>query len=221
MKISLYLLAAVMFLFTVSDAAAQLKNGESIAKIVAVVGDEAILDSDINGQIMMLAQQNRNIIPNDPQLRRQVLDAMINEKLLVTKAIEDSIEASDDEVNQRWNYLLQMYIQKFGSEKRIESIFGMSIARLKYEYTDEIRKQILSEKIRQQKFGMVSVTPHEVEEYYNSQKDSIPELPDRIELYHIVKYVVSNVKLKEEILEHVKKIRDSLINGGNFADFAK
>ncbi|MBM2814940.1 MAG: Peptidylprolyl isomerase [Ignavibacteria bacterium] len=203
------------------SALAQLQEGTPVDKIIAVVGDEIILESDLAAKIMFLANQDKTVKLDDPKLRLQVLDAMINEKLLVAKAIEDSVEVSDEEVKQRWDYLIQMYIRQYGSEKRVESVFGMSIKRMQYEYSEIIKKQLLSEKLRRSKFQGISVSPREVEDFFANFKDSLPKIPTQVELYHIVRYVKSNNLQKEEIQKLAQRVRDSLIKGGDFADFAK
>ena len=97
----------------------------AVERIVAVVGKEIVLKSDVDGQIELLAQRDPKIDRNDPKLRQYILDALINERLVVSKALEDSVTASDDEVTQRMDYQIQMLVQQFGSEKRIEDIYGM------------------------------------------------------------------------------------------------
>jgi len=217
------LIALICAFFTVSASTSysQLKEGQTVDKIIAVVGNEIIMMSDLNSQLAIFAQQDPSIDMNDKELRKKVLDAMINEKLVVTKAIEDSIVATDEEIKQRWDYQLQNLVKHYGSEKRIEDIYGMSISRMEYEYKDDIRKQILAEKIRQQKFGEIKANPEEVDAFYKKFRDSLPAVPTQIELAHIVKFVTANKKVKEEIFELAKKVRDSIIKGGDFAEFAK
>ena len=69
-------------------------------RIVAIVGNEVILESDLNYQTYIFAIQN-NLNPNDPNLKRYVLEEMINDKLILTRAIEDTIVVSDDEVDRQ------------------------------------------------------------------------------------------------------------------------
>src|SRR5438552_2416362 len=69
-----------------------------IDRIVAVVGKEPILLSDLNAQSEFYALNN-HVDPNTPALKQQVLDAMINEKLILAKALEDTtITVREEEV---------------------------------------------------------------------------------------------------------------------------
>ncbi len=200
---------------------AQPQNGETIDKIIAVVGNEIIMLSDLEGQLMLYSMQDPSINPNDPETRQKLLDMMINEKLVITKAIEDSIEITDDEIEQGWQYQLANLIQRYGDEKRIEDIYGMSVARIKSEFRDDIRKQLLAQKLRAKEFGETTVTQREVELFFNEYKDSIPDIPEEIELYHIVKNVESSNNQRDEILLLARHVRDSIVGGGDFADFAR
>lgn len=199
----------------------QIKEGEEIDKIVAVVGSDIILNSEVNAQLLMFAQQDHSINLNDPAARKRVLNMLINEKLVTMKAIEDSIEVTDDEIKAQWQQQLQQYVKYYGSIKRIEAIYGMSIDRMEYEFRDEIRKHLLSQKIKMQKFGDIEVTHREVEEFYNKFKDSLPEMPEEVELYHLVKNVKASESVRKEIYQLAMNVRDSILKGGDFAEFAK
>ncbi|MCS6807953.1 MAG: peptidylprolyl isomerase [Bacteroidota bacterium] len=208
-------------------AAAQLmgnlKSGEEMDKIVAVVGNEIILKSEVVGHAMMTAMQERrmNARPDDPVLLRRSLDALINEKLLVTKAIEDSLTASEEEITERMEFQIQAMVQQVGSERRVEEIYGMSMAKIRRDFREEIRKQLLTERLSQQKFAAIKVSSKEVQDFYQQYKDSLPPVPAQVELYHIVKNVEPSAAAKEKTLVLAKKIRDSIIAGGDFAAFAR
>ncbi|TAL67672.1 MAG: parvulin peptidyl-prolyl isomerase [Bacteroidetes bacterium] len=213
---------------------AQPKEGETLEKIVAVVGNDVITMTDVTNAMFMFIQSNPKMdvpddqkqrvfdsLMNDSDLKKKVLDALINEKLVVAKAVEDSITVTDDEVEQRWEYQLQQYIGQFGSEKRIEDVFGMSLSQIRNEAREIIKKKILAEKMQQTKLMNVKVTPREVEEFYSKYKDSLQNIPEQVELYHIVKFVNASNKAKEDVYQLAKNVRDSIVAGGDFAAFAK
>ncbi len=216
-KVSFLLLLVVL----TASAFAQPKEGEELDKIIAIVGNDIILQSELNAQLMMFAQQDPTLNPNDPVARQRVLDMLINERLVTMKAIEDSIEVTDEEIQAQWEQQLNEYIRYYGSIKRIEDIYGMSIDRMQYEFRDEIRKHLLSQKIKMQKFGDLNVTQREVEEFYEMFKDSLPEIPTQVELYHIVKNIKPSESVKEEVYQLAMRVRDTLLNGGDFALMAK
>ena len=199
---------------------AQLNDSKQLDKIIAIVGKEVIFASDVEGRVAIFSQQ-RKTDPNDPKFRKQVLDDLINEKLIITKAIEDSIEVAAEEVSQRLDYTIQNLVQQYGSERRVEDLYGMSIERLKRNFREDMRKQMMAERLQQQKLYSVKCTPREVEDFYNKYKDSLPVSPAQLELAHIVLYVRPSAEIKDEIRQKAVKIRDSIIKGGDFAAFAK
>jgi peptidyl-prolyl cis-trans isomerase SurA len=179
------------------------------------------LQSDIEGRIAMFLQQNPKVNPSDPELRKQVLESLINERLMVTKAVEDSIAVMDEEINQSLDFMMQNLMQTYGSEKRVEDLYGMSISRIRKNYRDEVRKQLLVERLQQQKFMGVKCTNREVEDFYNQYRDSIRAIPASVELAHIVKHIKPSADAKEEVKRLALKIRDSILKGVDFAELAK
>jgi len=190
-------------------------------RIVAVVGKDCLLLSDLNAQVEFYVFNNR-LDANTPGLQKQVLDAMINEKLITARALEDTnISVSDDEVSNQLDALIAQRIQQAGSEKKLEEIYGMPMTKMKREFRDEMRKQIYAQKLQQLKFGDLQVSGPEVEEFYNHYKDSLPKVPDQLELYHIFKIPKVSDQAKSGVRAKAQSVLDSMKAGGDFADFAR
>lgn len=224
----LYIGAAIYWFLLVEGASAQQKMpdfrpGEPMDKIVAVVGNEIILQSEVIGHSVMAASQDRDrrVRPDDPKMLNRSLDALINERLVMLKAIEDSLTVSDDEISERMEYQLQAMAQQFGSERRIEEVYGMPMAKIRRDFREEIRKQLLSEKISQQKFASMKVSSKDVQEFFRTFRDSLPPVPPQYEIFHIVKNIDPSPAAKEQTMALAKKLRDSLAAGADFALFAK
>lgn len=197
------------------------QQSQVLDKIVATVGREIVLQSDIEGRIAMFMQQNPKINPSDPTLRKQVLDALISERLMVTKAVEDSIVVQEEEINQSLDFMMQNMMQTYGSEKRVEDLYGMSISRIRKNYREEVRKQLLVERLQQQRFMGVKCSNREVEDFYQQYRDSIRPIPASVELAHIVKHIKPSADAKDEVRKLALRIRDSLVKGVDFAELAK
>ena len=197
------------------------QQSQVLDKIIATVGREIVLQSDVEGRIAMFLQQNPKVNPSDPELRKQVLESLINERLMVTKAVEDSIAVMDEEINQSLDFMMQNLMQTYGSEKRVEDLYGMSVSRIRKNYREEVRKQLLVERLQQQKFMGVKCTNREVEDFYNQYRDSIRAIPASVELAHIVKHIKPSADAKEEVKRLALKIRDSIAKGIDFAELAK
>jgi peptidyl-prolyl cis-trans isomerase SurA len=191
-----------------------------VDRIVAVVDKEIITESELNERVTFLAVQNR-IDPNQAGLRLQVLDGLVSEKLVLAQALIDSVEVTEDEVTRGLDQQIANFVRQVGSEQRVEQMYGKPISRIKREYRTEIKNQLLVQKIRQQREAAISVTHREVEDFFVSFKDSLPQVPEEFELSHI--YIVPKpdtaVETKTRIV--MQSILDSIHAGGDFADFAK
>lgn len=208
------MVACVLLLFTASGRA------QVLDRIVAVVGNEMILESELNAQVQFFVFNNR-IDPKTPGLKEQVLQSMINEKLIVAKAIEDSVTVTDDEVSQQLEAVIQQRVQQVGSESKLEELYGMPMSRIKREFRDEMRKNLLAQKLQQQKFGNAQIGRLEVEEFYDTYKDSLGQVPEEVELARIFirpKFDSSAVMVARQKLE---ALQDSLKAGVEFAELAK
>jgi len=192
-----------------------------VDRIVAVVGKEPILLSDLNAQIELYTFTNR-IDPATPGLKEQVLDAIINEKLILSKALDDTtLSVSENEVNSELDGQIAQRVQQFGSEKRVEEAFGMPISKLKREYRDGMKKQILTAKWWEAKKATITASRREVEEFFQQFKDSLPHVPDELELYHIFMVPKVSQSGKQALKTLATTVLDSIQHGGDFADFAK
>src|ERR1041385_4572815 len=190
-------------------------------RIAAVVGKEAILLSDVNAQVEFYIFNNK-VDPNTPGLKQQVLDGMINEKLILAKALEDTtINVTDDEVNNQLDALITQRIQQFGSEERLAELYHMPVSRMKHEWRDGMRKQILASKLWDAKNSSINVSRREVEEFFAQYKDSLPRVPEELELYNIFRFPKVSAAAKERIRVKAQTIFDSIKAGGDFADFAR
>jgi peptidyl-prolyl cis-trans isomerase SurA len=213
-------LALALFLCGFAFTYAQLEEGQSIDRIIAVVGNEVITQSDLEGSMAVLAQQDPSLNLNDPGIRDQIIEALINDKLIVMKAKEDSVVVTDDEIEQRMELELSKLVQYYGSRSRLENVYGMSMDQLKAEIRGQIENKLLAERVAQQMFMDMKVTPREVEQFYYDNLDSIPKLPDQVLVHHIVKNVEPDLSAKEDVYNLARSVRDSIIAGGDFAEFA-
>ncbi len=193
---------------------------EVLDKIVAVVGNEYITQSELEFQTNLYAAQ-RKISPNTPGLKKLVLNNLVNEKLIYAQANLDSITVTDDEVNQRIDYQIQLFEQQFGSKENVEKAYGMSIEKIKRELLDNIRKQLMIQKLQQKNFGVIDASRREVEEFFNKFKDSLGVIPEKVEIAHIFRNPKTSSAAKAKAKAFAEAILDSLKHGADFAEMAK
>jgi peptidyl-prolyl cis-trans isomerase SurA len=193
---------------------------EVLDKIVAVVDNEIITESELDFQTNLLASRY-GVSADSPQLKRQALNSMIEEKLAYAQANLDSIEVTDDEVDKRIDYQIQLFIQQYGSKERVEQVYGMSIEKIKRELRDDVRKNLMVQKLREKNFGTVEATRHDVEDFFNTYKDSLGVIPEKVKIAHIFRSPKSSSETKEKTRTFAQAILDSINNGADFAEMAR
>lgn len=206
----------LLFLFTAGTIAAQ----EVLDKVVAVVGDEIILRSELEFRINVLASK-RNIDPQNEDVKKSVLQEMIGEKLLYAQAELDSIEVSDQEINQQLDYQMNYFIQQLGSEERVEQMYGMSIERIKRELREDVRKNLMTQRVQQQKFAQIDVSRKDVEDFFTQYKDSLGLIPEKYTISHIFINPNEGEQVKKKAREFASALLDSIKAGKDFAQLAK
>jgi peptidyl-prolyl cis-trans isomerase SurA len=189
-------------------------------RVVAVVDNDLILESELSAQVQFFILNNK-LDPNTPGLKEQVLQSMINEKLIVAKAIEDSVVVSDDEVQQQLDATIQQRVAQFGSESKLEEVYGMPISRIKREFRDEMRKNLLAQRLQQQRFGQAQISRREVEEFFAQYRDSLGQVPEEVELAHIAIKLKPGPAAKTAGRARAQALLDSMKTGVDFAELAK
>ena len=187
-------------------------------RLVAVVGDEIILQSDIEGQYLQMRAQG--MIPG-PDAKCQIFESLLEQKLLVAQAKADSIEVTDNSVQIELDQRMSYFVSIVGSEAALEEYFGKSILEIKDDFRELIREKQLTEKMKDKITGSVKITPSEVKEFYRSlPKDSLPVIPVQYE----VQQIVVNPEIPEELILDVKdrllSLRKRILNGESFATLA-
>lgn len=207
----------ILFLFF--TLAGMLNAQQVLDKIVAVVDSEIILQSEFDFRANVEAQQ-RNIDPADPAFRRQVLNAMIEEKLLYAQAELDSLTVTDEQVKQQLDYQINYFMQQYGSREKLEQIYGMPIEKLKRSLQDDTKKNLMAEMLKQKKFAQLEASRKEIEEFYDIYKDSLGVVAEKFKIGHIFQNPKTGDRIKKKAKEFALSLLDSLKNGADFAKLA-
>jgi peptidyl-prolyl cis-trans isomerase SurA len=189
-----------------------------IDRIVAVVGEHRILQSDVETQYLQNRAQGIPM-PGDPKC--SVLEDYLSQKLLVNQAKIDSVEVSEGTVEMELDGRLEYFINMIGSQQALEEYFGKSIIQIKEDMRESVRESILMRQMHGNITKDVRVTPSEVRNYYNSlSRDSVPYIDSKIEISQIVMYP----EVKEEAVFATKQklldLRKRILNGEKFSTLA-
>lgn len=212
-----YSLLIALFLITGSSIFAQ---GEG-DKIIAIVGNDVILQSDLNFQLYSYMQQN-NIKELSDEVVQNVFQGIVTEKLMLAKADQDSIIVTADEVNKQVEGRIKEMVNQFGSEKNVEDAYGLTIPKIKNLLKEQTERNIKVNRVKQQKFGYgINVTKPEVIKFYDDYKDSLPAVPETFELSQIVRIPKITEDAKFMARDKAEKILDSVKSGADFSELAK
>lgn len=193
---------------------------EVLDKIIAVVDNEIILKSELDVKVAITAAQ-RNVSPDTPGFKDEVLRSMIDEKLLYAQAELDSIVVSDEQVDAQLDQTLNYYIAQYGSREVVEETYGMSIEKIKREFRDDTRKNIMAQMVQQKKFGSIEASRREVEEFFDEFADSLGLIPQRFRVAHIFMNPRTNERVKKKARDFAKSLIDSIKAGVDFAELAQ
>lgn len=195
---------------------------QTIDEVVAVVGDNFVLRSDIEKEFETLREQMGKEYVHD-SMRIDILDQLIAKKLMLYQAQLDSVLIPDErveaEMDQKLNYILAHF---GGDEKRLEDYLQTSIPEFKAKTKPKLREQMLIEQMENQIINEVKVTPADVRNYFSSiPKDSLPPIPSEVEIAQIVIRPKVSSAAKEYAFLRAEGLRNRLLAGEDFALLAQ
>lgn len=151
-----------------------------VDEIVWVVGDEAILKSEVEEYRKEILMQNQRI-EGDPYCF--IPEQLAIRKLFLDQAKLDSITVQESQVSRSLEYMMNEYIASVGSAERLEEYWGKSLTAIREDMRDQLREQQLIEGVQQKHFGHIQLSPSEIRKYYNSlPQDSLPFIPTTLEV---------------------------------------
>ena len=174
-----------------------------IDEVVWVVGDEAILKSDIE-QARLRAQYEGLKFEKDPYC--VIPEQMAVQKLFLHQAVIDSIEVSDADVLKQVDNQLNYYIRQVGSREKLEEYMNLTSTQIREKWREEVKNQMIAEEMRKKIVGDIKVTPSQVRRYFSQlPQDSLPYIPTQVE----VQIITQQPRIPQEEIDRVKaRLRD-------------
>jgi peptidyl-prolyl cis-trans isomerase SurA len=160
---------------------------QELDRIAAVVNDEVVLQSDVDEQVYLFLQRN-NTQPDSvlvDTLRRQVLDQMISEKLIVAEAKRQGITVNPTEVERQVDQAIADARQRLGSDDAYRAQLArenLTEDKLREKYRTEVERQLLAQRLVQKQLPPQTVTQTEAETYWKANPDKFPKLPAQARL---------------------------------------
>jgi peptidyl-prolyl cis-trans isomerase SurA len=181
-----------------------------IDRVVGVVGDFHILQSDIEQQYLQMKMSGMYMAAD---ARCDIYSYFVEQKLLLAQAKIDSIEVGPEMVEMQMEARLDYFISQFGDEAEMEAYFNKSIFDIKDDLREAIGEQMLTEQVKNTVTEDVATTPSDVKRFFRSlDSDSIPYINTHVELAQLVAYPNYSeeavFKVKERLLELRKRVQE-------------
>lgn len=192
---------------------AQDSKVQVIDKVVAVVGKNIILQSDVESQYVQYRMQG-SVEGNSKDMHCAILEELLFQKLMLNQAEMDSLTVTDGEVDAELNRRISELIGRAGSQEKLESVFNKTMAQIKDELRRLVKEKNLQDQVRADLLKGVVVTPAEVRAFFHDlPKDSIPKVDTKYEIVQIVKRPPISIDEKLEVKNQLYQIRRRILNG--------
>ncbi len=215
----------VVFLFGITNSAISQKT---IDKIVAQVGDNIILFSELESQRINLVKSGQ--VTDSPDVNCIILEDMMYQFLLVNQAELDSVVISDAQVDAEMENRLRVIENQMKNAKdeagnpiTIESFYGKTRLQIKDEFRITIKKRLQGQEVERGITQNVAVSPREVELFYKAiPKDSLPYINAQVSYQQISIFPVITDLDKKKAFNQINDIRRQVAeNGKSFQLMAK
>lgn len=207
------LLLSVALLGVSLGVLAQVSQTQVIDKVVAVVGKNIILQSDVESQYVQYRMQG-SIEGSSKDMHCAILEELMFQKLMLNQAEMDSLTVTDAEVDAELNRRISELLAHYGSQEKLESIFNKSMSQVKDELRRLVKEKNLQDQVRANVLKGVVVTPAEVRAFYRDiPKDSIPTVDTQYEIMQIVKKPPISIDEKLAVKDQLYQIRRRILDG--------
>ena len=228
-----FMVAAALALLGARAAVAQEAESIPIDRVVAIVGNEVILWSDVLEEINVLRAQGREL-PNDSTaqmaMAREIIDRLVETELLVQRATLDSVQVEDAELAPAVEQRMRQVRGQFQTEEQFRDLLRRSGFGSQEEYRrwllDEQRRNQLQDrliqKLRQEgKLPPAPVSEDEVQRFFEANKGQVPRLPATVTFRQVVLPVKPSPTARDEARAKAESLYAEIRRGGDFEQIAK
>ncbi len=187
------------------------QKGVIADKIIAIIGDKIILESDIKNRLDDMKRSGVEIPVNAQCL---LLETMLSSKALSQQAIKDSLPVSDEEIETSLDLKVRQFTAQFGSIEALEQVAGKTVFQLKEDSRESIREQKLAEEMQKEIMRGVKITPTEVKAYFEKiPKDSLSFYEAQVEVGQIVIIPKAQRDIIQFLKEDLNEYKKSVLSG--------
>lgn len=212
----IYIKSFFLLIFTILATFTAYAQQNTTDKIVAIVNDRIVLKSDVDAEVVNYLRQaeleNADVSFSE-ELWYSALQSMVDNYVLLEKAVIDSVVVGDDIVNRQMDMRINEMVRQAGSERALERAFDKSLIQIRADFRDQFREQLTASQVQETKMRSINITRPEVEEFFNSIPESqIPTVPEQVGASQIVVIPPPLEDARNEAFELANAIRDSIVN---------
>ncbi len=202
---------ALLLLLTLPWAASAQPRSLLIDQVVAVVGREAILHSDLVGRLEQATQGQGS---KDPAVRCGELEDLLYEKLLVEQGRLDSVVVDEAQVNAELDRRIRYFSQQLGGDEKLEEFYGKSITEIKDDFRPQVSDQLLVQTMQQKVSGDVRITPRDVQRFFERiPADSVPFINAEVEYSQILRIPEPSEDETRRVRRRIEEYREQVVSG--------
>ena len=177
-------------------------------KIIAVVGDKIILQSDIQNSMSDMSRQGSQLPENADCL---ISEQAIVSKVLMLQAEKDSLPVTDEEIEAELDQRIRYFISQFGTQEQLELVAGKTIYQIKDEARESIKENKLATAMQKKIVENVKITPTEVKNYFDKiPKDSLPYYESELEVGQILVYPKASRDLERYMIDELNNYKKQI-----------
>jgi len=182
-----------------------------VDQVVWIVGDEAILQSEIETEILRLKYEKQKT-PESPEC--VIAEQLALQKLFLAQAKIDSITISEATINQQVESRISYFTEQLGSKEKVEAYFKKPLSKMREELKAMLQDQLMVQEMQQKITKDIKITPSEVTAFYeNIPKDSLPIIPEQVEIQLITLSPTISVAEVERVKSKLREFRERIESG--------
>lgn len=187
-------------------------------RIIAVVGNEIILESELEEQF----QGEKSNNPDLPETARcAIFYYMLEQQILIAQADRDSVIVTDDEVETELEQRVRFWLGQAGSVEVLERASGRSLSQMKEDFRPMVRNKAIADRMKAQLLLNVKVTPSEVRAFYEAiPADSLPPVPATVEMGQVVIFPEVSEEIEALAREKLEDMAKEIKGGRSFSTMA-
>ena len=202
------------FLIIIITTCSMIINAQEIDKIIAIIGDEIVLRSEVENQYLQYISQG---VTSNEELRCEILEDLMTQKLLIFSCKQDSISVTKEEIEQEVETRVNYYVDQIGSIEKVEQYFEKDIYQIKKVLSELVEDQFLIQRMQSSITKEVKITPFDVNDFYEKMdKSELPLIEDRYKLSQIIVKPKMSEDQINKLTDRLNAFRKRVLNGEDF-----